>query len=40
LVAEIGFEEWTAENRLRQPRYLGLRTDKDPQDVVKEEPVT
>jgi bifunctional non-homologous end joining protein LigD len=40
LVAEVGFEEWTAENKLRQPRYLGLRTDKDPHDVIKEEPVT
>ena len=38
LVAEIGFEEWTEDNRLRQPRYLGLRRDKDARDVVKEEP--
>jgi len=36
LVAEIGFEEWTADNKLRQPRFLGLRRDKDPKDVVKE----
>jgi bifunctional non-homologous end joining protein LigD len=35
-----GFEEWTDKNKLRQPRYLGLRTDKDPQDVDKEEPAT
>lgn len=38
LVAEIGFEEWTEDNKLRQPRYLGLRKDKEPQEVVKEEP--
>jgi bifunctional non-homologous end joining protein LigD len=36
LVAEIGFEEWTADNKLRQPRFLGLRRDKDPKEVVKE----
>jgi bifunctional non-homologous end joining protein LigD len=40
LVAEVGFEEWTAENKLRQPRYLGLRMDKEPHDVTKEEPVS
>lgn len=36
LVAEIGFTEWTADGRLRHPRYLGLRTDKDAEDVVRE----
>ncbi len=36
LVAQIGFEEWTKNDRLRQPRYLGLRDDKDPKDVKKE----
>lgn len=40
LVAEIGFEEWTEKSRLRHPRFLGLRRDKDAKDVVKEEPVT
>ena len=38
LVGEIGFEEWTQDGKLRQPRYLGLRQDKDPKDVVKETP--
>jgi len=37
LVAEIGFEEWTRHNKLRHPRYLGLRRDKPAEDVVKEE---
>lgn len=37
-VAEIGFEEWTKDSKLRQPRFLGLRYDKDPKDVVKETP--
>jgi len=38
LVAQVGFEEWTEKNRLRQPRYLGLREDKEPRSVRKEEP--
>lgn len=38
MVAEIGFTEWTTDNRLRHPKYLGLRDDKSPKDVVKEEP--
>jgi bifunctional non-homologous end joining protein LigD len=37
LVAQIGFTEWTRDGRLRHPRYLGLRDDKDPHDVVREE---
>jgi DNA ligase D-like protein (predicted ligase) len=36
LVAEIGFTEWTPESKLRHPRFLGLRTDKDPNEVVQE----
>ncbi|MDX1689865.1 MAG: non-homologous end-joining DNA ligase [Acidimicrobiia bacterium] len=38
LVAEIGFTEWTDAGRLRHPRFLGLRHDKDPTDVVRERP--
>jgi DNA ligase D-like protein (predicted ligase) len=38
LVAEVGFTEWTRDGRLRHPRYLGLRNDKDPRDVVREKP--
>jgi DNA ligase D-like protein (predicted ligase) len=38
LVAEIGFTEWTAAGRLRHPRFLGLRPDKDARHVVREEP--
>ena len=36
LVAEVAFTEWTSSDKLRHPRYLGLRRDKDPKDVVKE----
>jgi bifunctional non-homologous end joining protein LigD len=38
LVAQIGFAEWTNDGRLRQPRFLGLRDDKRPGDVVRERP--
>ncbi len=36
LVAQIGFAEWTTDARLRQPRFLGLRDDKNPAEVVRE----
>ena len=36
LVAQIGFTEWTRDHRLRHPRYLGLRDDKDASEVVRE----
>jgi bifunctional non-homologous end joining protein LigD len=36
LVAEIGFTEWTADGRLRHPRFLGLRRDKPAQEVGRE----
>jgi bifunctional non-homologous end joining protein LigD len=38
LVAEIGFAEWTRDGKLRQPKYLGLRDDKDAREVVREVP--
>jgi bifunctional non-homologous end joining protein LigD len=38
LVAQIGFAEWTSDRRLRQPRFLGLRDDKRPTEVVRERP--
>jgi len=34
LVAQISFQEWTADKKLRQPVCLGLRDDKRPQDVL------
>jgi bifunctional non-homologous end joining protein LigD len=36
LVAELGFTEWTRDGRLRHPRFLGLRDDKDASEVVRE----
>lgn len=31
LVAEVKFSEWTADNRMRHPVFIGLRVDKKPQ---------
>ena len=36
LVAQVAFSEWTRDGKLRHPRYLGLRTDKCPAEVVRE----
>jgi bifunctional non-homologous end joining protein LigD len=38
LVAQIGFSEWTRDGLLRHPRFLGLRDDKAPEEVVRERP--
>ena len=36
LVAEVKFAEWTGKGELRQPVYLGLRSDKRAKDVKRE----
>jgi bifunctional non-homologous end joining protein LigD len=38
LVCQIKFSEWTRDEKLRQPVFLGLREDKAPTDVVHEKP--
>lgn len=38
LVAEVEFTEWTADDRLRHPRFVGLRRDKPADEVVRERP--
>jgi len=38
VVAQVRFTEWTADEKLRHPVYLGLRDDKPPSDVIKEAP--
>jgi len=38
LVAQIRFTEWTADQKLRHPVYLGLRDDKAATQVVRESP--
>ena len=35
LVVEVAYGEWTEEQLLRHPAYLGQRTDKDPGDVTR-----
>ena len=37
LVAQVGFGEWTPDGKLRHPRYVGLRDDKRPKQVVREQ---
>jgi bifunctional non-homologous end joining protein LigD len=32
LVARVGYAEWTSDNHLRQPRFLGLQPDRDPRE--------
>jgi bifunctional non-homologous end joining protein LigD len=39
LVCEVAFTEWTDEGQLRHPSFQGLRSDKKPAEVVREEPV-
>lgn len=38
LVAEVAFTEWTADGRLRHPRFQGLRPDKAATEVRREAP--
>jgi ATP-dependent DNA ligase len=37
LVVQVGFIEWTVHGKLRHPRLLGVRIDKSPRDVVRED---
>jgi bifunctional non-homologous end joining protein LigD len=39
LVAQIKFTEWTTDGKLRHPVYLGLRDDKNPEEIVRERKV-
>ncbi|KTD53267.1 putative ATP-dependent DNA ligase YkoU [Legionella santicrucis] len=36
-VVEVEFTEWTAESHLRHPSFKGLRLDKKPEEIFKEE---
>ena len=38
LVGEVAFTEWTDEGVIRHPSFQGLREDKKPEDVVREDP--
>ena len=34
LVAQLAYAEWTADGKLRQPAFLGLRSDKKPEECT------
>jgi bifunctional non-homologous end joining protein LigD len=36
MVCQIKFTEWTRDDRLRQPVFLGIREDKKANEVVRE----
>jgi bifunctional non-homologous end joining protein LigD len=36
VVVEVKFSEWTADGRLRQPIFLGVRDDKPAREVTNE----
>jgi bifunctional non-homologous end joining protein LigD len=36
MVCQVKFTEWTRDDRLRQPVFLGIREDKNAQEVVRE----
>jgi len=37
LVGEVEFSQWTQEGHLRHPSFKGLRADKNPEDVIREQ---
>ena len=38
LVAELAFTEWTSDGKIRHPSFKGLRADKKPHEVTREQP--
>ena len=36
IVVQVGFIEWTKFGKLRHPRFVGIRSDKAPREVVRE----
>lgn len=38
VVAEVAFTEWTSDGSIRHPSFQGLREDKNPKEVVREQP--
>jgi bifunctional non-homologous end joining protein LigD len=37
VVVQVAFSQWTAYGKLRHPRLVGIRNDKSPRDVVREQ---
>ena len=40
LVAQVGIREWTEDGHMRHSTFLGLREDKNPRQIVREQPAT
>jgi len=40
MIAEVAFTEWTSDGSIRHPSFQGLREDKNPKEVVREEPTS
>jgi bifunctional non-homologous end joining protein LigD len=40
IVVEVAFTEWTADGKMRHPKYLGVRDDIDPHSVRREQDAT
>jgi bifunctional non-homologous end joining protein LigD len=38
MIAEVAFTEWTSDGSIRHPSFQGLRVDKKPKEVVREQP--
>ena len=38
LIAQVEFTDWTEANHLRHAKFIGLREDKDPREVIHERP--
>jgi ATP-dependent DNA ligase len=38
IVVQVSFIEWTAHGKLRHPRLIGVRFDKNPREVTREQP--
>ncbi|MCU1265689.1 MAG: ligase [Acidobacteria bacterium] len=39
MIAEVAFTEWTSDGSVRHPSFQGLREDKNPKEVIREQPV-
>ena len=37
IVVQVSFIEWTVHGKLRHPRLVGVRFDKNPREVVREQ---
>ncbi|MGI9066919.1 MAG: hypothetical protein ACR2HX_11025 [Pyrinomonadaceae bacterium] len=40
MIAEVAFMEWTSDGSIRHPSFQGLREDKNPKEVVREQPTS